>query len=389
MKELVILHCVGTYLPNTENWLYRLIISQPGKQYVAAHKFIECDFYSNDVTYLRTSINYRRPSLFIRTWNRIFKTGLSEFDNEVAARLQSNIPDVIHSHFAHIGWQYQTLASRLKLPHIVSFYGMDYEYIPHKSPIWKKRYQDLFISAQMFLCEGAHGASVLEKLGCPSNKIAIARLGVDVSKIPIYVRKKVPDSLKLIQIASFREKKGHIYAIRAFAKAALISPNMSLTLVGSGDDLQTTNILSEIENSGVSEKILLLPEINFAHLHDFLKDYHVFIHPSQFTSDKDCEGGAPVVLLDAQATGMPVISTFHCDIPEEVVDGKTGMLCREHDVEAISSAITTFCRMSQAEFSIYANNARNHVTENYNCTDNAKAMVELYKKLCSPSPTST
>ena len=37
----------------------------------------------------------------------------------------------------------------------------------------------------------------------------------------------------------------------------------------------------------------------------------------------DCEGGAPIVLLDAQATGLPIISTKHCDIPDEVSHKKS------------------------------------------------------------------
>lgn len=40
------------------------------------------------------------------------------------------------------------------------------------------------------------------------------------------------------------------------------------------------------------------------------------------------EGGAPIALLDAQATGLPVLSTRHCDIPFEVEHERTGLLAR-------------------------------------------------------------
>ncbi len=61
--------------------------------------------------------------------------------------------------------------------------------------------------------------------------------------------------------------------------------------------------------------------------------------PVATLKDMDCEGGAPVVLLDAQATGMPVISTTHCDIPDEVVHGETGLLSPEKDVGALAELI--------------------------------------------------
>jgi colanic acid/amylovoran biosynthesis glycosyltransferase len=72
---------------------------------------------------------------------------------------------------------------RLKIAHIFSFYGYDYENVPFTNPTWKKRYEELFRKTDLFFCEGG-GAGVLQEMGCPSNKIAIQKLGVDVDSIP-------------------------------------------------------------------------------------------------------------------------------------------------------------------------------------------------------------
>lgn len=56
---------------------------------------------------------------------------------------------------------------------------------------------------------------------------------------------------------------------------------------------------------------------------------------TEFTSN-NAEGGAPVVILKAQATGLPVISSHHVDIPEVVVDGKSALLAPERDVETLA-----------------------------------------------------
>ena len=66
-----------------------------------------------------------------------------------------------------------------------------------------------------------------------------------------------------------------------------------------------------------------------------MEGYHVFIQPSCYTATRDCEGGAPLVLLNAQATGMPVITTTHCDIPDEVIHNETGLLTAERDIEGL------------------------------------------------------
>lgn len=379
MKDMTVLHCIGSYLPNTENWLYRLIKNQDATRYVAAHEFLPGNFYLDDVTYLRPQGMIKRQGFVERNLNRLLGRGISDHGADILRRLGPNKPDVMHSHFAHIGWQYQTLASRLQIPHVVSFYGMDYERVPHQDTVWHARYREMFQSAQRFMCEGTHGARILEKLGCPPEKIAVSRLGVDIAEIPVHIRTKKIGELKLVQVASFREKKGHIDTIKAFAKAFVHCPGISLTLVGSGDEDRTRELTDEIERLGISGQINLISEIDFSRLHDFLKDYHVFIHPSCHTADKDCEGGAPVVLLDAQATGMPVISTFHCDIPDEVLDRRTGILSPEHDVDSLAASIIEFVNMPEGVYSVYASNAVRHVSENYDSKTNVTHLLELYR----------
>jgi len=93
----------------------------------------------------------------------------------------------------------------------------------------------------------------------------------------------------------------------------------------------------------------------------------------------DCEGGAPIVLLDAQATGMPVISTTHCDIPEEVVHNKTGLLCPEKNIIALAEAMKFFYRMTQCDFDVFASAAREHVSANYNIILNAAKLQKIYE----------
>jgi len=58
---------------------------------------------------------------------------------------------------------------------------------------------------------------------------------------------------------------------------------------------------------------------------------HIFLSPSVTALDGDTEGGAPVTIIEMAATGMPIISTKHCDIPEVIKDGVTGFLANERD----------------------------------------------------------
>ena len=64
-----------------------------------------------------------------------------------------------------------------------------------------------------------------------------------------------------------------------------------------------------------------------------MHNIHTYYIP---TKDGATEAGAPVAILEAQATGLPVISSYHADIPGVVVDGKSALLAPERDVEILA-----------------------------------------------------
>ena len=67
-----------------------------------------------------------------------------------------------------------------------------------------------------------------------------------------------------------------------------------------------------------------------------LLEHHIFLSPSVTARDGDSEGGAPVSIIEAAATGMPVVASTHADIPEVVVDGESALLSPERDVDALA-----------------------------------------------------
>jgi len=158
-------------------------------------------------------------------------------------------------------------------------------------------------------------------------------------------------------------------------------PGLTLTLVGGAKDPRYKEaVLKEIRVLGLEGIVKVYDQIDFSTLHHFLSSFHVFIHPSCYTSQRDCEGGAPIVILDAAATGMPVISTRHCDIPSEVKHEETGLLADERDVSMLASYIKRFYQMDQKEYVSFARNGRKKISELFDCKENAGKLFELYRQ---------
>lgn len=394
VEKYNVLHLFNQYLPQTENWAYHLISNIPSiKTYVAARGYQNRVFFHPDfIFYKHLFSNVDRERQLRRQteilgkikwrWYQVCKVLFNNLKSELIEFSDQNEIDLIHAHFADVGWYFRKIARRRGLPFVISFYGWDYEMLERTRPKFKKRIKRLFQEADAIICEGPYGAGILRSKGCPQHKIRVIPLGVRVDQIPFVPRKKATNRLKLIQIASFTEKKGYSYTIKAFHKALVNCPNMELTLVG-GESQKglRKKLVNEIEALALGKHVKVLSSIEYKQLHHFMSSFHVFIHPSYHAKNGDCEGGAPIVLLDAQATGMPVISTNHCDVPSEVQQMKTGILTKEKDISALVSSIKTFYEMTDTDYQTYALNARAHVENRYDIRKNATRIKTIYDQL--------
>jgi len=73
-------------------------------------------------------------------------------------------------------------------------------------------------------------------------------------------------------------------------------------------------------------------------LRELYYECHFFLHPSETAPDGNLEG-VPNSLLEAMATGLPSIATYHGGIPEAIEDQKSGILVSESDPKAIAQAL--------------------------------------------------
>src|SRR5262249_41516526 len=139
------------------------------------------------------------------------------------------------------------------------------------------------------------------------------------------------------------EKKGIPYAIEALG-ILRSDVDVHVTIVGDagtepGGIEEKVKILSAINRSGLGECTKLIGYVDRARLHELAYEHHIFLHPSVTASNGDTEGGAPVCIAEMLATGMPVVSSQHCDIPEVMGAGNRGFLARERDSMDIAACM--------------------------------------------------
>lgn len=297
-------------------------------------------------------------------------------------------PQILHSHFGDRGWYDLHLKKDADFKHVVTFYGFDVSMLPRTQPKWRRRYQKLFAEADLFLCEGPFMAQKLVDLGCPSAKVRVHHIGVDVEKIPFRPRQLAKNEpLRILLAGTFREKKGFSIAIRALGAFKERYPSLKITIIGDATaqerDQQEKKVMMDfLDEFDLKPQTRLL---GYQPYDVFLKEaynHHVFLSPSITAQNGDSEGGAPISLIDMAASGMPIISTRHCDIPNVIRDGETGLLADEGNVLQLVEHLDWLVDNSDqwAEM-VYA--GRRHIDQNFNVQNQARELSMIYEQLLS------
>ena len=334
-----ILHLFQSYLPYSEQWAFNLLKSLPeARHHIAARYYLRHDFYDPNFQFCPAPVD----GLMIKAVTRL--SGLEM--GTVTHYAQTQGVDLLHAHFAPTAWQFREVIQRTALPLVVSFYGYDYQYQLQRDAAYRRRYEWIFKTATLVSAEGPHGAQKLRELGCPPEKIRVIPLAGRVGTAPEASHPKEERPVRrLLQLASFTPKKGHIDTVKAFHRALPQCPGLTLTLAGDERTPGTkAEVVQYIQDEGLSDHITLLDWVDYRQLPAFLGKYDLFIHPSRHSPEGDCEGGAPTVLLEAMAAGLPIVSTRHCDIPFLLRGYPQARLVGEGDVAGLAGAIIAFYR---------------------------------------------
>jgi colanic acid/amylovoran biosynthesis glycosyltransferase len=377
MENRAGLHYIQDYLDQTLTWIYGQI--SHNKEYrhiVAAQKTKNLNQFPLDEIYCLKKDLSKPALLYNNLIYRLFQN--YPFFHKIIKQTNAR---VIHAHFGNVGYKAIGLSQHHKIPLITSFYGHDATTLAKRKK-YQKRYKVLFQKGHRFLVEGNNMKKVLMQLGCPENKITVFHLGVEVNNYPFKVRTiSAENPVKFLFAATLTEKKGAGYAVKAFAKVLEKHPNAVLRMIGEGPENEMiTQLISDL---GIEEKIEREGYVPYEVLVKRIYEADIFVQPSVTASDGNTEGGAPVALIDAQATGIPILATFHADIPEVVIHEKTGLLAPERDVDSLAENMLKLIE-TPGLCEKLGRNGRKHVEENYNIIKQGKLLGHIYDETTFP-----
>ncbi|MED0631610.1 colanic acid biosynthesis glycosyltransferase WcaL [Escherichia marmotae] len=242
------------------------------------------------------------------------------------------------------------------------FHGIDIssrEVLNH----YTSEYQQLFRRGDLMLPISDLWAGRLQKMGCPREKIAVSRMGVDMTRFSPRPVKAPATPLEIISVARLTEKKGLHVAIEACRQLKEQGVAFRYRILGIGPWERRLRTLIEQYQL---EDMVEMPGFKPSHeVKAMLDDADVFLLPSVTGADGDMEG-IPVALMEAMAVGIPVVSTLHSGIPELVEADKSGWLVPENDARALAQRLAAFSQLDADKLAPVIKRAREKVEHDFN-----------------------
>lgn len=329
--------------------------------------------------------NYSHLTLFKLINNRlnveIFnKLYIKSFNSYAQKIILDNQASIMHAHFATEGYKLINLRKKLGIPLVVTFYGVDASYCL-RNKRWIDRFKGLFEFADILIVLCEEVKQKLLNLGCSGEKIKIWDIGIDLNEFKF--KKKLPKKeIKFLIVARFVEKKGYFILLQALKKILGIHQNVNLTIIGYGPLKE--KLLSEIEKLGIKHFVKLIDTAkvdNFSQLFkESLAEHDIFILPSIVARNGDDEGGPPVVIANAQACGLPVISTPVGGITRAITDNETGFLSRPGDIDDLVEKMNFLIKNPEVR-SLIAIKARSFVEKAFSLHEQLKKLEQIYLSL--------
>jgi colanic acid/amylovoran biosynthesis glycosyltransferase len=279
--------------------------------------------------------------------------------------------DVVMCHFGGNGIDFIFLKDLLpQLKFVTMFHKGDILLGDERTPAVYRhlpKQGDIFLA----ICESWNRRKLIE-FGFDARRIVLHPIGVDTRRIAFGVREPCGSRLEILTVARLHPEKGIEHGLRAVAALIARRPRAEVRyrIVGDGEDRDRLDAL--VEELGLSEVVDFLGPLPTPDVIAWMRAAHVFLLPSLAEA-------TPTVLLEAQATGLPVLATDVGGVRDIVPPG-AGFLVPAADPDALADKLMLLADYPERWPSM-GRAGRRFVEERHDIVDLDARLAALFERL--------
>jgi len=287
----------------------------------------------------------------------------------LADRLRSERFDHLHSHLGDVATSVAMLAASLaNVPFSFTLHGPG---VFFDANVWRldaKIERASFVSCISWF---ARSQAQLLSSADAASKLHIIHCGVDPSRYEDRSTStgEATETFRLAFVARLDHVKGVGELLEAVATLAADLPGLRLDLAGDGPERATYE--GTARRLGIADRVTFHGYVDQSGVAELLATADAYVLPS-FAE------GVPVGLMEAQASGLPVVATQVGGVSELVVDGVTGFVCRPGDRTQLAERIAQLASDPELRRRMGAA-GRQRVTVDFNSADEGRRLADLFR----------
>jgi glycosyltransferase involved in cell wall biosynthesis len=296
-------------------------------------------------------------------------------------------PDIVHTHAAKAGALGRRAAIKCGVPVVIhTFHGHVFHsyFGPVKTAIYKQIERTLARKSTGIIAiseEQKKELASIHKL-CADDKIQVIPLGLDLTKFKSDKqenRKRIRKELNLQEsdiaiaiIGRLAPIKDHHFFLNVVQEVARrCKKSFKIYIVGDGSERLNIEKQAEIINQEHGELIAFT---------SWIEDVAPFNHAMDIICLSSKNEGTPVSLIEAQAAGVPVISTNVGGVKDIVAHGKTGFIIEANDLKSYADKLIELIENEPLRNKM-SENGWQHVGEKYHYTRLVRNIEDYYMQL--------
>lgn len=253
----------------------------------------------------------------------------------LARHLRRRSVGVVLAEYGPTGVTMRPVCRAAGAPLVVHFHGYD-AYMADVVERHRAGYATLFRDAAAIVAVSRHMRSRLIDLGAPPEKVVLNPYGIDVDRFSGARPERNPPIF--LAVGRLVEKKAPQVTIQSFARVHAEHPSSRLLMVGDGPLADQCSKL--VADLGIVNSVTLAGPRPHHEVAELMTRVRCFVQHSVRPASGDMEG-TPLAVLEAMASGLPVVATRHGGIVDVVVDGETGFPVDEGDVSGMAATMST------------------------------------------------